>query len=144
MSELFEVQRLFLVVTCGTFSNLTQNLYLIHFSTTNKSEVQENRSSIIQIIHYLFHYMLDVRNQNKPRFHLIQPPTKNKRNFDVNYFSILRAHFADAHYLSEILFGKIIISQDIQKTKSTCYLLPNIYKFVENKGVNYWVFNCIR
>lgn len=88
--------------------------------------------------------MLDVRNQNKPRFHLIQPPTKNKRNFDVNYFSILRAHFADAHYLSEILFGKIIISQDLQKTNTTCCLQPNIWKFVENKGVNYWVFNCIR
>lgn len=71
VSELFEVQRLFLVVTCGTFSNLTQNL-----------------SSIIQIIHYLFHYMLDVRNQNTPRFHLIQPPTKNKRIFDVYFFSI--------------------------------------------------------
>ena len=144
VSELFEVQRLFLVVTCGTFSNLTQNLYLIHFSTTNKSEVQENRSSIIQIIHYLIHYMLDVRNKNKPRFHLIQPPTKNKRIFDVYFFCQLRAHFADAHYLSEILFGKIIISQDLQKTNTTCCLQPNIWKFVENKGVNYLVFNCIR
>ena len=86
MSELFEVLRLFLVVTCGAFSNLTQNLYLIHFSTTNKSEVKENRSSIIQIIHYLFQYMLDVRNQIKPSFHLIQPPTINKRNFDVYIF----------------------------------------------------------